>query len=73
MAWFISFTCNRVQPVHKGVTEIGASGSAGSADGVGSIAISRAIRFVRGVIGLIVASLGFVKISGEINRHAGLI
>ena len=60
-----------MQPVHKGVTGIGASASAGQAGGVGSIAISWAIRFLCGVGRLIVASLAVVKISGEINCHAG--
>jgi len=46
MTRFISFACNRVQPLHKGVPGIGASAWAGRAGGVGGIAISWAIRFV---------------------------
>jgi hypothetical protein len=72
MAWFISFACNRVQPVHKGVTGIGAHGLASHAGGVRSIAISWTIRFLFSIGGLIIASLAVVKISGKINRHAGL-
>ena len=32
----ISFACNEVRPLHKGVTGIGADGMAGTACGVGA-------------------------------------
>jgi hypothetical protein len=60
-----------VQPVHKGVTEIGALGAADRAGRVGNIAISWTIRFMSGACSLIFANLVVVKISGKINHHAG--
>lgn len=72
MTGFISFVCNGVRPLHKGVTGIGAAGRAALADGVANIAISQAIRFGIDVGCLIAASRALVKISAEINRQAGL-
>jgi hypothetical protein len=70
MAWFISFACNEVQPVHKGVTGIGASASTGRIDVVGSFAIGWTMSFGKVLGCLMAANLAVVKISAEINCHA---
>ena len=69
MAGFISFACNRVQPVHKGVTGIGAQGSVDMLMRLQNCDFLD-IRFVYRVERLIVDSRALVKISGETNRHA---
>ena len=70
MTGFISFVCNGVPPLHKGVTGIGAAASKAHAGGAANIAISWAIRFGSDVGCWIPASRALVKISAEINRHA---
>jgi|SRR5450432_267949 hypothetical protein len=71
MTGFISFVCNGVPPLHKGVTGIGAAASKAHAGGAANIAISWAIRFGSDVERVIASSRALVKISAEINRHAG--
>jgi hypothetical protein len=73
MAGFISFASNGVQPLHKGVTEIGAVRSVGSVHGVGSVEISRGFGLYQARDLGIFADPAAVKILGEINWHAGLI
>ena len=71
MTGFISFVCNGVQPLHKGVTGIGAAGQAALAGGLHDSAILPGIRFARGPWALIADAVAAVKIFVEINCNAG--